>query len=276
MEGRRRHIHLVMVEPIVARDVFLVTEHGVREKIEIVADRHMRVFLAHHRPRQTGMHRRDPAVRAERGAQSRRHGRTILALLHVILARPDHLDRAAADRARRDHRLLRDLSVGLSAETAAQIGRVDIDILGREAGRLFQRVEHHVMPLSRHPHVAAGVADLCSAGNRLHRNMGEKRHLVVGFDHPVGGVQARRCVAATYRRRRGRHAEPGAHRLREIGARRFVVRRRLPTDRKPVGELFCLPPAFRDDYRPAGHFRHCHGAGCRRRIDALHFRAVNR
>ena len=139
------------------------------------------------------------AVRVECAGVARHTGGTVVVVLRVVLACPDHLHR------RRRHRL-RDAYAEINvveverqpaAEAAAEQLVVDRHLLVLEAERLGRGRTGVQRVLHAGPHVAVGAVHSGGARNRLHAGMGEERHLVVGRHH---------------RRGRRRHLRRGAER----------------------------------------------------------------
>ena len=126
-----------------------------------------------------------PGHRLAVGIEPRRQPVVVIGAVHVVLdvllAAPDDLDRP--------FHLLRDLDgedravdVEPPAEAAAEQVVVDPDRFLRQAGELGDRGLRQGRHLRADPDVAAVLADVDGAVHRLHRRMGEERHLIDGVD----------------------------------------------------------------------------------------------
>ena len=98
------------------------------------------------------------ALRIDADAQAVDVRRPVVAAAHVVLARPDDLDRRAR-RLRDLNRLGDDVARRgrAAAEAAAQEHRVDLDLLGRDAEDLRRRHLVHRLELRAGPDLALAV-----------------------------------------------------------------------------------------------------------------------
>ena len=121
--------------------------------------------------------------------------RTVEVVLHVVFAGPHDFHRLA-DGLRRFHRVGDEVGFAAPAEPAAEIRRVDLDLVGRKAAGRDRRLMRSRLSLCRHPHVAAVRTDLRRAVHRLHRRVRQERHFKYALERArVTALQRGRHVA---------------------------------------------------------------------------------
>ena len=138
------------------------------------------------------------------GFQRVQERRTVVAAAHVVLARPDELDRNVAlvrTRERDEDLGAFDQVVGMrvraSSEAAAREQHVDLDLLGLDAERLGDRHLVAGLELLAVPHLDTVVArEPHDAVHRLHRRVRKVRELVGRLE------RLRRARDAPWRHRR--------------------------------------------------------------------------
>ena len=116
----------------------------------------------------------------------RRHG-VIEAVLHVVLARPHHLDRRAAQLLGQQRRLDGEVALGLAAEAAAEQRGVHRHLLGLDAERLgdvVARAARGFAPAPTPPTCRPVMRAAAAGGSMVAWR--EMRRVVLGRDH-LGG-----------------------------------------------------------------------------------------
>ena len=110
-------------------------------------------------------------------------------MLHVVLPRPDQLDRGLCllgDAQRLDDKI----HFEAPAESAAQVGEIDLDRLGREAGDFCGGPVDEGDGLGADPDLAAIRLEIHGAVHRLHGGVGDKGRVVLRFNGLVRLFQA--------------------------------------------------------------------------------------
>ncbi len=105
----------------------------------------------------------------------------VVIVLHVVFARPGHLDRGA-HRLRNFHRFADEIGFETAPESAAEKRCVDEDGFRVEARDFGGRGLGTGLGLRGRPDVAAIRADMRRAIHRLHRGMRQEWNLVVHFN----------------------------------------------------------------------------------------------
>ena len=218
----------------------------------------------------------------------RRHG-VVEAVAHVVLARPHHLDRRAAQILGQQRRLDGEVALGLAAEAAAEQRRLHGHLGRRHAERGGDVVARLTGALHRRPDLPLAMAHAGDGRRRLHGGVVEMGRVVLGRDHLGGGGQRLVDVADVALDLAG--LLHGCFELRPIGL--GVVRRVgavVPGDLERLAALDRRPGVAGDDghaaERPelvgrgrAGkrhdllHARHLHG---RAGVDRRHLAADHR
>ena len=93
-------------------------------------------------------------ILVEAGLEALDRDRMVEAVVDVVLARPDHLDRGAAHFLRDERRLDREIGLRLAPEAAAEQRHIDRDLLGREAERLRHQIVRGLRALHARPDLA--------------------------------------------------------------------------------------------------------------------------
>ena len=158
-------------------------------------------------------------VGVEAADQLALHDRVVAALQHVLLARPEQLDRRAGHLLGDVHRL-RDvvLERAAPAEAAAEVDLVDVALVRRQAGGREQRRERGLAVLRRHPHLA--LARACSA--RWRSSAPCRRGSGTGRRRPPRSSSPRRRAPPS-RRRSGCRRRPARRRARPSASRRSLA-----------------------------------------------------
>ena len=186
---------------------------------------------------------------------------------HVILARPDQLHRRC-DRLRRLDRGGNEIDIQPAAESAAEQGGVDVDLVGLHPGRGRRRFLRHLLDLSPHVQVAAIRFDVGGAIHRLHGRVRQQRQFVDRFERALRRFERGRGVAVL-----ARHETlvGGGGLLEQAPYRRIVEARigpRFPGDPQRIACLKRLPEMIRHHDHPVGGGQHPaysrHGQGPRR------------
>ena len=169
--------------------------------------------------------------------------------------------------------------IGAPAEAAAREHRVELHLLGLEAEHLRRRRLVDALELRAHPDLGAVAAHLHGAVERLHRRVGEERHLVFGDDRlrrapssprgcrpssptcPASSPCSRNCCRQR-RRSRASRSGPGPTRPRARRVPSSPPRNCLPTTATPLPQL--------DHVRHARHRLHLVG------VEGLQLRAEHR
>ena len=166
------------------------------------------------------------------GVQRRGHAvvieRPIDVVLDVLLAGPDHLDRAI-DLPGDLHRLGDAVDLQPAAEAAAEQVIVDLDLLQRQAGHLRRRRLGAAQNLRAEPDVAAIRAHMHRAVHRLHGGMRQQRQLIDRLERAGGARHGLGDIAILH----GDHAGPLQRLLMQrgqIGAGEIGVGARVPGD----------------------------------------------
>src|SRR5882672_7910012 len=222
------------------------------------------------------------AARIETADQLALHDRVVSAVLHVLLARPEQLDRRTGHLLG-DQDRLRDVVIRIRAapaEASAEHRLVDVDLVGRQAGRGKDRRERAFGILRRTPGLAllrrvahgdvhrlhAGVVLVRVGVDRLDllRRAGQRRLGIAGLvaDESLLGVEAGLQLL-------------GDRRARDLGVLAFV-----PDDRQRVERGLGGPPAV-GDYGDAAtanvhDFLHALHALDLGGVEALHLAAEHR
>src|SRR6266511_2918196 len=168
---------------------------------------------------------------------------TIKPVLHVVLARPDHLHRRI-HRLRDAHGLGNKIRLEPPPETATEQRGVNPDLLDRHTGRLGGDLLRARLILRRRPHFAAVRAREGRAVHRLHRGVMEERYFVHGFDTLRGSDERGEGVTILARLGSGLAGErrqPGRY-VAERGVRSLV-----PWDLEGLASLDGLPVGVGDD-----------------------------
>ena len=121
------------------------------------------------------------AILVEPAAEAAGCRGTVMVLRRILFARPDHLDRIAGglgDPGRHDDIV----AFRPAPEAAAEIGVVIGDVLEGETGGIGGGLAGIDRGLVARPDIAFAVAHPGGAVHRLHRRMGQERHLIFGFD----------------------------------------------------------------------------------------------
>ena len=156
----------------------------------------------------------DVARRIDARAQRVHVHRTVVAALHVVLARPHHLDRdarlAGLDQRHGDrHRFQHVVGRGTRAasEAAAGVEHVELDLLGLQSRVLGDRELVAGLELLAVPHFAQFRRQLDHAVQRFHRRVREIRELERCLEFLRGGADGVARVAVLARRRARRRGE---------------------------------------------------------------------
>ena len=120
------------------------------------------------------------------GLEPLRRGGVVEAVAHVVLARPHHLDRRAAQLPGQQCRLDGEVALGLAAEAAAQQRGLHGDLGRSHAERRGDVVAGLAGALHRRPDLPFAMAHARSRRRRLHGGMVEVGRVVLGRDH-LGG-----------------------------------------------------------------------------------------
>ena len=113
------------------------------------------------------------ARRVDRAPHARVADRTIVVVLHIVLAAPHDLDRLA-DRLRRLDGVDDEVGLAAAAEPAAHVGHVDFHLVRRQPRCRHGGLMRWRLPLRRHVHVAAVRTIVRRAVHRLHRRVREE------------------------------------------------------------------------------------------------------
>ncbi len=219
---------------------------------------------------------RDRALRVERAGHAAVPHRPVVAGLHVVRARPHQLQRRSGG--------LRDLDgfddvvrhrICAPAETAAEEGRVELHARGIQARRVSGRRVVDGLELRSGPDLAATLAQVDDAVQRLHRRVREVGELVLGFETsrraPGGGLD----VALLARDEAGRRGELFVLAPQVLGGE-LRVRSEVPFDLEELAPALRRPESCRD-HGDAGadldDFLHARDGARRVRLHALHARA---
>ena len=190
-------------------------------------------------------------VGVEAARQLALHDRVVAALAHVLLARPEQLDRHAGHLLGDQHRLARPVLVQAAAPAvaAAEVDLVDLALVGRQAGGGQHRRERGLAVLRRRPHLALIGRVARGAVHRLHGGVVLVR---VGVDrlHLLHRAGQRRLGVARLVADEGLlGAEPLLQHLGDGGAGDVGVGALVPDDRQRIERRLGLPPGI-------GHHRH--------------------
>ena len=180
-------------------------------------------------PRQPHVQAGEVVVLVEGADQLALHDRVIPALRHVLLARPQQLDRRAGHLLGDLHRLM-DVVLGRAApaEAAAEVELVDLALVGRQAGGGEHCRERGFAVLRRHPHLAL-VGGVTRGGvHRLHRGVVLVRIGVDRLDLLGGAGESGFDVAVLVADEGLLGVEAGLEDLGDRGAGDLRVRRRRP------------------------------------------------
>ena len=170
--------------------------------------------------------------------------RPVERLLDVLFARPDHLDRAV-DLLRDAHRLGDVVHLEPPAEAAADQMIVDDDLLERKARHLRRDRLRARDDLIADPDLAAVRLHMHGAVHRLHRRMGEERH-VIGRLEFRSLAQSRADVAGRFRDR-ARLLARRDETVQHVGGRDVGVRPFVPGDFERGEALLGGPHVIADD-----------------------------
>ena len=205
----------------------------------------------------------------------------VAAVEHVLLARPDQLDRRARHLLRDRHRLAHEIVARRApAEAAAEIEPVDVALADRQAGGIGRRRKRRLGVLRRRPDLAFRVRP---ERRRVHRLHGGVVLIREGVDRLVrlrgagdGGLDVAALVADEGLLR----GEALLQHRGDVGARELRVRPLVPVDGEGFEGVLRAPPGIGDDgdagvadlhdALDAGH------AGDLRRIEALQLAAEDR
>jgi len=150
----------------------------------------------------------------ESGAEAIVPGRPIKVVLDVLLAAPDHLDRAPIQLLGNRDGLTHVVLVSTPSEAAAQETVVEINVLHRNS-RYFRRIQRGCFRLlGSHPNINSIRSHLSGAVERFHHRVVQVGNFIDRF-HDLGGVLERRFRQSEAR---GRMIKP-----KEI---KVIVRRR--------------------------------------------------
>ena len=147
---------------------------------------------------------RELAGGIEAGAQVMRRQRPEAAVVHIVLARPHHLDRAL-DLLRQHHRVHDEIDVAVAApaETAAHQQVVQLHLVARDAEELGRRFGSRGLALRPRPDFdrIAARRDRGDRVQRLHLRVIGIVAAILAFDHAGGASGMRRghCLARSSR-----------------------------------------------------------------------------
>ena len=122
------------------------------------------------------------ALGVEPGRQLGHRRGMVLAVRHVLFARPDELDRRAGHLLGREHRLAHIVRATAPAEAAAQHELVDLALGDRQAGRFRRRGQGRLAVLRAAPDLALLRREARCGVHRLHGDMVLVGEAVDGFD----------------------------------------------------------------------------------------------
>ncbi|MEY9170422.1 hypothetical protein ABIF15_001654 [Bradyrhizobium elkanii] len=227
------------------------------------------------------MQRDQIVVGIERAGQLALRDRVILAVLHVLFARPQQLDRRARHLLGDRHRLPHIVGHAAPAEAAAKHQLVHVDLLRRQAGGLERRGEGRLAILRAAPHLAFVRRVEHGGVHRLHRGVVLVRIVVDRLDL-LGSSSDRRLGIAVLVADVGRlrivetFGEPCRDRLAgDLGVGAFV-----PDDRQRIQRGLGVPPGVGDDGNGAvadlHHLLDALHAGDLGFVKALHLAAEHR
>ncbi len=187
----------------VARDVLHLL---VRDPVGLVGERRGRIDVLDGRRCHAALHAHGIADGIEPGAQLHQARRAVLIVLQILLARPEELDRHAAQRPRDAHRLPDIILRQSPTECAARLHAVHVHVGRRHGCGLRRGRVRGFGVLRRGPDIDLPVLDERGASRGLERGMGEKRRVVLELEHALGLGD-----------RRFRLALPLDHRCRRVG-----------------------------------------------------------
>ena len=189
----------------------------------------------------------------------------VVAAAHVVLARPDHLDRRP-DGLGNLHGLAHEVAVGHRppAEAAAQQRRVQRHLFRLQPGLLRRGVAVDGLELRADPDLAAVGPHVGDAVDRLHRRVGQVRQVVDGLERLGRLSQGLGRVAVLACDHPGLLGELGV--LLELRAAVEAGERPVvPDDLERLAPLLGGPEAVGDDGDAAGDLHHVphprHGLG---------------
>ena len=165
-------------------------------------------------------------------------------LLDILFARPDDLD-GPVDLLRDAHRLGDVVYFEPPAETAADQMVVDDNLLGRQPGHLRRDPLGAGDHLIADPDLAGVGANVHGAVHRLHRRMGEERH-VIGRLEFRSLAQSLGDVAGRFRDG-ALSLACGDESVQHVGRRHVGVRPFVPRDVEGVEALLGGPHVIADD-----------------------------
>ncbi len=180
-------------------------------------------------------------------------------MLGVLLAGPDQLH-WPADGLGDGHDLGDIVEHEAPSEAAAQIGRVDRDPLGRQAGDRGHHPDDEIDPLVGRDDLAGVGRDLRRAVHRLHGRMGEERR-GVGRLEPARGGRHRAGDVALALRGHPRLVEPGLELCEQAVAGQTGVGALVIGDRQRLDRFAGAPEAVRHDSDAARDLVHRNHAG---------------
>src|SRR5882672_7687074 len=223
------------------------------------------------------------AARVQAAGEPALHHWVVLAVRHVLLARPEHLHRGSGHLLGDEHRLP-DVVVRVGAtpsEAAAQHDVVHVDLVGREARGLEDLREGAFAVLRRAPHLAALRRPAHGRVHRLHAGVVLVWEVVRRLDFLRRAGERGLHVAARLVADEGLlRVQSRLEDLRDARARHLGVLALVPDDRQLLERGLGVPPGV-GDHRDAGvadlhHFLHAGHAAHLGGVEALHLAAEHR
>ena len=174
----------------------------------------------------------------------------VVAVLHVILARPGQFHRRAFHGPRDERRLDDVVGLGLAPESAAEQRDVHRHAVDRKPKALRDAIARGLGRLRRRPHLAAVADDARRGGGRLHRRLRHVRDVVLGLQPPRRPRHAGRYVAEVANDLAG--TARGLFQRSPVSSRIVSgVRTVVPGDLQGLTALDRGPGVARDDSNPA-------------------------
>ncbi|SST12513.1 Uncharacterised protein [Acinetobacter baumannii] len=189
-------------------------------------------------------------VGAEHGLQALHRDRVEIGEMQVVLAGPLHAQVATGERLGQDRRFQHEVGLGLAAETAAEQGHVDRDLVERQFQALGDALAGHLRRLGRGPDLAGAVLVPGGGDRRFHRRLGQVRQVVLGLDDiPAPGEQRRGIAAVAHHLAR---LARGLFQLLAVGHRVVAaVDPGVPLDHQRLAPLDRRPGVLRHHGDPA-------------------------